>query len=78
MILNEETLKQLSNEYIKGLAILSKMKEEGARPHDYLKHSLKFFKFKENHDFVWGSMSLNLFSAKWLQPFAEKLTKINF
>ena len=47
MILNEETLKQLSNEYIKGLAILSKMKEEGARPHDYLKHSLKFFKFKE-------------------------------
>ena len=47
MILNEQTLKQLSNEYIKGLAILSKMKEEGARPHDYLKHSLKFFKFKE-------------------------------
>ena len=47
MILNEETLKQLSNEYIKGLAILSKMKEEGARPHDYLKHSIRFFKFKE-------------------------------
>ena len=50
MILNEETLKQLSNEYIKGLAILSKMKEEGARPHDYLKHSIKFFKFKEYAD----------------------------
>jgi len=47
MILNEQTLKQLSNEYIKGLAILSKMKEEGARPHDYLKHSIRFFKFKE-------------------------------
>ncbi|SVC34785.1 uncharacterized protein METZ01_LOCUS287639 [marine metagenome] len=50
MILNEQTLKQLSNEYIKGLAILSKMKEEGARPHDYLKHSIKFFKFKEYAD----------------------------
>lgn len=38
---------KLSNDYIKGLAILSKMKEEGARPHDYLKHSIKFFEFKE-------------------------------
>ena len=47
MELNEQNLKQLSNEYIKGLAILSKMKEEGARPHDYLKHSIKFFNFKE-------------------------------
>ena len=47
MELNKENLKKLSNEYIKGLAILSKMKEEGARPHDYLKHSIKFFKFKE-------------------------------
>ena len=47
MNLNEQTLKQLSNEYIKGLAILSKMKEEGARPHDYLEHSIRFFKFKE-------------------------------
>ena len=47
MKLDERTLKQLSNEYIKGLAILSKMKEEGARPHDYLKHSIRFFKFKE-------------------------------
>ena len=45
--MDEKTLKQLANEYIKGLAILSKMKEEGARPHDYLKHSIKFFKFKE-------------------------------
>jgi len=50
MKLDEQTLKQLSNEYIKGLAILSKMKEEGARPHDYLKHSIKFFKFKEYAD----------------------------
>ena len=40
-------MKQLSNEYIKGLAILSKMKEDGARPHDYLKHLIKFFNFKE-------------------------------
>ena len=47
MELNEQNLKQLSNEYIKGLAILSKMKEEGARPHDYLKHSIQFFRFKE-------------------------------
>ena len=47
MELNEKNLKQLSNEYIKGLAILSKMKEEGARPHDYLKHLMKFFKLKE-------------------------------
>jgi|TARA_Y100000310_G_C20583450_1_gene764167 hypothetical protein len=38
---------KLSNDYIKGLAILSKMKEEGARPHDYLKHSIQFFRFKE-------------------------------
>ena len=45
--MDEQTLKKLSNEYIKGLAILSKMKEEGARPHDYLKHSIKFFNFKE-------------------------------
>tara|TARA_Y100000034_G_C6718189_1_gene317601 strand:+ start:138 stop:344 length:207 start_codon:yes stop_codon:yes gene_type:complete len=47
MNLDKQTLTQLSNEYIKGLAILSKMKEEGARPHDYLEHSIKFFKFKE-------------------------------
>ena len=45
--MDEQTLKKLSNEYIKGLVILSKMKEEGARPHDYLKHSIRFFKFKE-------------------------------
>ena len=45
--MDEQTLKQLSNEYIKGLAILSKMKEDGARPHDYLKHLMKFFKLKE-------------------------------
>ena len=45
--MDEKTLKQLANEYIKGLAILSKMKEEGARPHDYLKHLMKFFKLKE-------------------------------
>ena len=47
MEINEENLKKLSNEYIRGLAILSRMKEEGARPHDYLKHSIKFFEFKE-------------------------------
>ena len=38
---------KLSNDYIKGLSILSKMKEEGARPHDYLKHSIQFFEFKQ-------------------------------
>ena len=47
MNLDKQTLTQLSNEYIKGLAILSNMKEEGARPHDYLKHSIKFFNLKE-------------------------------
>ena len=47
MEINEENLKKLSNEYIRGLAILSRMKEEGASPHDYLKHSIKFFNFKE-------------------------------
>ena len=29
------------------MAILSKMKEDGDRPHDYLKHLIKFFNFKE-------------------------------
>ena len=47
MVINRENLTKLSNDYIQGLAILSRMKEEGARPHDYLKHSIKFFEFKE-------------------------------
>lgn len=46
-MISEKDLRRLSNEYIRGLALLSKMKEEGANPHDYLKHSIKFFNFKE-------------------------------
>ena len=47
MVINRENLTKLSNDYIQGLAILSRMKEEGASPHDYLQHSIKFFIFKE-------------------------------
>ena len=46
-MISEKDLIRLSNEYIRGLALLSKMKEQGAKPHDYLKHSIKFFNFKE-------------------------------
>ena len=46
-MISEKDLIRLSNEYIRGLALLSRMKEQGAKPHDYLKHSIKFFNFKE-------------------------------
>ena len=46
MVINRENLTKLSNDYIQGLAILSRMKEKGASPHDYLQHSIKFFRFR--------------------------------
>lgn len=48
IMLDERQITEISQKYLKGLVVLSKMKEEGARPHIYLKHLSEFFNFKED------------------------------